>query len=44
MQTIALAVAASFTLTMFAIAGLAPHYVPLASPCASAAACTEMLK
>lgn len=44
MQTIALAVAASFTLAMFAIASLAPHFVPLASPCASPAACTEMLK
>lgn len=44
MQTITLAIATSFTLTMFAIASLAPHFVPLASPCASAAACTEMLK
>lgn len=44
MQTITLAIAASFTLAMFAIASLVPHYVPLAQPCASVAACTEMLK
>ena len=44
MQTITLAFAASSMLAMFAIASLAPHYVPLASPCASPAACTEMLK
>lgn len=44
MQTITLAVAASFTLTMFAIASLAPHYVSLASPCSGVAHCTEMLK
>lgn len=44
MQTITLAIAASFTLALFSIATLAPHYVPLAQPCAGVAACTEMLK
>ena len=44
MQTITLAFAASFTLAMFAIASLAPHFVPLASPCATVSQCTEMLK